>query len=59
MTPVEFRTIRISLRLSQQKMAEYLGIKSGRTVRAWEAGERTIPEYIIKSLAKDEDRKKQ
>ncbi len=53
MTPSEFRAIRILLKLSQQKMAEYLGIKSGRTVRAWEAGERIIPDYIIKSLAKE------
>lgn len=53
MAPEQFKQNRIKLKLTQSQMAERLGIKSGRTIRAWEAGERAIPEYIIKSLAKD------
>jgi len=50
MTPQEFKQIRINLKLSQQSMAEYLGIKSGRTIRAWESGERLVPMWVIKRL---------
>lgn len=51
MTPEEFRNIRETLELSSQKMAEFLGLKSGRMIRYYEAGQKPIPEWIIKFLA--------
>ena len=42
-TPAEFRTIRHALGYSTRGMAHALGVKSGRTVRKWEAGDRDIP----------------
>lgn len=50
MTPQEIKQVRISLKLDQQKMAEYIGIKSGRTIRAWESGERPVPMWAIKII---------
>lgn len=50
MTPQEFKQIRVNLRLSQSKMAEFIGIKSDRTIRAWESGERSVPMWVIKRL---------
>lgn len=52
MTPFYFRQIRISMKLTQSEMAEYLGIKRDRTVRAWELGERKVPRWAIKILEK-------
>ena len=43
MTPARFRRIRHSLGYSAQGLARVLGVKSGRTVRKWEAGDRSIP----------------
>ena len=42
MTPAEFRAIRHDLGLSAQAMARALGVKSGRTIRHWEAGTNNI-----------------
>lgn len=50
MTPEEFRQIRIKLKLSVQEMAEYLGLKSGRTIRKYEAGELPVSEQAIMIL---------
>lgn len=50
MTPEQFREIRIALRLSTQKMAEFLGLKSGRMIRYYESGKKPIPEWVEKLL---------
>lgn len=42
MKPQEFRDIRNSLELSAQGMADALRIKSGRSIRYYESGQRTI-----------------
>jgi len=60
MTPVELKTIRQNLGLSQRKLGEALGY-SGRSIRHWESGQREIPlvvERAIKAYAyggKDEN----
>lgn len=43
MTPEYFKNARRSLGLSAEAMAVWLGVRSGRTVRRWEAGDRAIP----------------
>ena len=43
MTPVQFKSARRALGLSAAKMAQALGVASGRTIRRWEAGESGIP----------------
>ena len=43
MTPTEFRHIRHALGLSTEGLARLLQVSSGRTVRRWEAGDRSIP----------------
>jgi len=55
--PQELKQIRINLKLSQSKMAEYIGIKSDRTIRAWESGERVIPIWAIKIIKAEEQDK--
>jgi len=50
MTPAEFKAIRIKMRLTQSQMAEWLYIKDGRTIRAWESGKNPIPGSVIKCL---------
>lgn len=50
MTPEEFRKTRIEMKLSCQKMAEFCGLKAGRTIRRYESGELSVPEYVIKIL---------
>lgn len=47
MTPLEFRTIRISLGFDYQQMADFLGLKSSRIVRYYESGQRIIPKWVI------------
>lgn len=44
MTPAEFKTIRESLGLSAQALADILGISQERTIRRWEDGSRELPE---------------
>jgi DNA-binding transcriptional regulator YiaG len=43
MTPEQFRAIRQRAGLSQARLAELLRLSDGRTVRRYEAGERSIP----------------
>ena len=43
MTPAKFKAARQALGLSQDAMARALLVKSGRTIRRWESGERDIP----------------
>ena len=38
MTPAELRAARAALGLTQQQLAESLGLSSGRIIRAYEAG---------------------
>jgi transcriptional regulator with XRE-family HTH domain len=42
MKPSEFKDARISMGLSQSKMAEALGLKTSRAIRQYEAGERQV-----------------
>ncbi len=50
MTKEEFKQSRIALGLSQSEMAEYLGIKSSRTIRRYESGDWKVSERVIKLL---------
>ena len=53
MTPQEFKQIRKDKGLSCQKMASFFGLKSGRTVMRYEAGELPIPGTILRILELD------
>ena len=50
MTPSELKTIRLSLGLSQQQLAERLGYKHYTTVLRWELGKNAIPKYVILAI---------
>ena len=50
MTPKLFREMREQLGLSQEQLAEKLGVSSGRTVRRWELGERKISETTARLM---------
>ena len=52
MTAAEFRHIRHALGLSAQGLARLLGVKSGRTIRHWEAGTNDIagPARVLMAL---------
>lgn len=52
MTPKEFKAARRALGLSAQGMANLLGVKSGRTVRRWEAGDRKMSPTVVFLLKK-------
>jgi DNA-binding transcriptional regulator YiaG len=43
MTPAQLKSARHALGLSAEGFARLVGVKSGRTVRRWESGEREIP----------------
>ena len=43
MTPSELKSIRTMLGITTDALATVLGVSGGRTVRRWEAGDRTIP----------------
>lgn len=47
MTPDEFKAARMRLGMSQNDMADFLGIASDRTVRRWEEGEKDIPGPVL------------
>lgn len=47
MTPSQLRAIRSDLGLSTEGLARLLRVKSGRTIRYWEAGEREIPGPVV------------
>ena len=54
MTATQFKQARLRLGLSQSQMAEALGVEGehgGRTVRRWEAGERSVPGSVAKLIA--------
>jgi DNA-binding transcriptional regulator YiaG len=50
MTPKEFKSARHALGLSAQGLANALGVKSGRTIRRWEAGQNDIPIMAIQLI---------
>ena len=43
MSADKLASIRQQLGLSARKMAELVGVEDGRTVRRWEAGDRSVP----------------
>ena len=47
MTPAELKSARQFLGLSAEAFARLVQVESGRTVRRWEAGERSIPGPVI------------
>lgn len=49
MTPVEIKALRQRLGLSQQALADEIGV-SKRCIQYWEAGERKIPRMAKKRL---------
>ncbi len=49
MTPSELRTRRLAIGLSQQKLAEALGVQRLAVIR-WENGDRGIPPYLALAL---------
>jgi transcriptional regulator with XRE-family HTH domain len=51
MTPAEFRTIRESLGLSAQALADIIGITQERTIRRWEDGTRPLPADAAERLS--------
>lgn len=51
MTPYDLRQARHALGLSAEGFARAVGVRSGRTVRKWEAGDRDIPGPVIKLVA--------
>ena len=56
MTPQQFRTARLALGLSAEKMAIALGVSGGRTVRKWERGDNKIPgpvEFAMRFLVRE------
>lgn len=53
MTKDEFKKIRIEMRLSQQGMADFLGIKNGRSIRRFESGEWPVPKHAIKKIKEE------
>jgi len=50
MTKEQFKQIRLNMGLTQQQMADYLGIKSGRTIRRYESGEWAVSQVVIEKL---------
>jgi len=57
MTPQQLKNIRVNtLRLSAEKLAQRIGVASGRTIRRWEAGDNPIPAWAriaIERLARE------
>ena len=48
----ELYEIRRELGLTQDGLAGEVGVRSGRTVRRWELGERKVPETVARLLLK-------
>jgi len=42
MTPAEFRNIRLSLGLTADQLARFMGFNGGRAVRKWESGSQPV-----------------
>lgn len=56
MTPKQFKSARKKLGLSQKGMAELLRLKSSRSIRYYESGERDISgpiEFLVEKLLKE------
>ena len=51
MTPTQFKDARKALGLSQNAMAEALGLKTSRAIRQFESGEREVSGPIAKLMA--------
>lgn len=56
MTAKQMREFRTSFGLTQDALANIVGVSSGRTVRRWELGERKIPETTARLLISITDR---
>lgn len=59
MTPAHFKAARKKLGLSQRQMAEALRLKSARSIRHYESGERVISgpiEALIERLLAEKDK---
>lgn len=57
LTPSELKSARLALGLSAEGFAAWVNVKSGRTVRYWEAGERDIPgpvQVLVKATLESE-----
>ena len=50
MTPADFRNVRKALGLSQNAMAEALGLKTSRAIRQFESGERQVSGPVAKLM---------
>ena len=50
MTPTQFKDARIALGLSQNAMAEALGLKTSRAIRQFESGERAVSGPVAKLM---------
>ena len=46
MTGEEFRNLRDQLGVTQQRLAELIGMSSGRAIREWESGAVAVPEPV-------------
>jgi DNA-binding transcriptional regulator YiaG len=47
MSPEEFKRARLELGMSQNDIAEFLGVASDRTIRRWEEGAKDIPGPVL------------
>lgn len=47
MSPDEFKRARLELGMSQNDMADFLGVASDRTIRRWEEGDKDIPGPVL------------
>ena len=50
MTPTQFKDARIALGLSQNAMAQALGLKTSRAIRQFESGERAVSGPVAKLM---------
>ena len=50
MTPTQFKDARKALGLSQNAMAEALGLKTSRAIRQFESGERAVSGPVAKLM---------
>lgn len=51
MTPAQFKDARKTLGLSQNDMAEALGLKTSRAIRQFESGDREVSGPVAKLIA--------
>lgn len=55
MTPAEFAAVRDYLGLTQDDLAERLGVRSTKTIRSWAAGTHAIPDGVRVAMEQMED----